>query len=372
MLIGSLGIRLIIWMGRSIPLPPSHAFITALQEVEVTNDADGPDGFRLKLSLVRDDPVDFGLVSSGSVAPMTRVVIAVLMGISPQVLIDGVITHHQLSPGDEPGMSTLTVMGKGLTQVLDLEERNESYENQPDYLIVSRIVGRYARYGLVPQPTPTSDVPIMLQRIPRQHETDLDYIERLAASNGYVFYIEPVTFGVNKAYWGPEVRAGVPQSALTIHMGAATNLNSIEFENDSLAPEEATGSFVEPITKLAIPIPSLASLRIPPLATDSVSALRRRLLRDTANENPVRAAAASVAAKSRAPEAVTGTGEIDSARYGKVLRARRPVGVRGVGRSYDGFYFVRRVTHSIARGRYTQSFRISREGTGSLTPAVPT
>jgi hypothetical protein len=31
---------------------------------------------------------------------------------------------------------------------------------------------------------------------------------------------------------------------------------------------------------------------------------------------------------------------------------------------------VRGVTHQIARGSYTQKFRISREGTGTLTPVV--
>ena len=77
-----------------------------------------------------------------------------------------------------------------------------------------------------------------------------------------------------------------------------------------------------------------------------------------------------MAAVSRSPEPVTGNGEVDAARYGKVLRARRPVGVRGVGTSYDGFYFVRRVTHTIRKGTYTQSFTLSRDGTGALLPVV--
>jgi hypothetical protein len=67
---------------------------------------------------------------------------------------------------------------------------------------------------------------------------------------------------------------------------------------------------------------------------------------------------------------VTADGTVDAVRYGSVLRARGLVGVRGVGISYDGFYYVRRVTHTIKRGEYTQSFSLSREGTGSLLPAV--
>ena len=71
-----------------------------------------------------------------------------------------------------------------------------------------------------------------------------------------------------------------------------------------------------------------------------------------------------------APDSVTGQGRVDTVRYGNVLRARKLVGVRGAGSSYDGFYFVQRVSHSIARGQYTQSFTLSREGTGALLPAV--
>ena len=53
-----------------------------------------------------------------------------------------------------------------------------------------------------------------------------------------------------------------------------------------------------------------------------------------------------------------------------VTRARKLVGVRGVGTSYDGFYFVRRVTHTLRPGEYRQSFTLSRDGTGALLPVV--
>ena len=46
------------------------------------------------------------------------------------------------------------------------------------------------------------------------------------------------------------------------------------------------------------------------------------------------------------------------------------VGLRGAGRTYDGLYYVKTVTHNISKGRYTQSFSLSREGTGTTTPFV--
>ena len=47
MLIGSLGIRLIMWLGAAVPLPPPPGLLQALTDVTVTNDADGDDGFQL-------------------------------------------------------------------------------------------------------------------------------------------------------------------------------------------------------------------------------------------------------------------------------------------------------------------------------------
>lgn len=370
MLTSELGVRLLLWTGSVIPTPPRPAVIEALTRVQVTTDEDGGDGFQMTFALGRNGP-DWDLLD-GSLAPMTRVVIGVAFGVVPEILIDGIITQHNITPSNEPGRSTLTVTGTNLSVMLDLVEKNAPYKNQPDSVIVAGLLMAYPQYGLVPAVTATTAVPIETDRIPRQHETDLDYIRRLATANGYVFYIEPVTFGVNKAYWGPMVRTGLLQPALTVNMGVATNVNSLSFGNDALAPVSATGGFVEPFSKMVVPIPAVPALRIPPLAMFPAPVQRRNLLRETGNQNAADAALSAAAAATGAPEAVSGQGQLESVRYGAALRARRLVGVRGTGFSYDGAFYVKSVTHEIAKGSYTQSFRLSREGTGSLLPVLPT
>jgi len=370
MLTSLLGVRLILWMGKTVPLPAPYDVVSALTKVEVTNDAEQGDGFQITFTLGKDKTLDYGLLQSGALEPFTRVIVGVLLGVTPEPLIDGIITHHQFAPSGEPGVSTLTVTGKDVSLMLDLEEKNAKYENMPDFLIFTQLIAQYAQYGLVPVPTPTPDIPIMLFRIPRQHETDLKFIQRLAAKNGFVFYIEPLTFGVNTAYFGVEKRIGIPQPALSMNMGGSSNLKSLHFTYDSLAPISTKGKFIEPISKTSIPIPPLPSLRIPPLALNSATARRIRLLRESANQNPASAAATAVGQVTRAPEAVSGEGELETVHYGSILRARKLVGVRGAGLNYDGMYYVRRVTHSIARGSYTQKFTLSREGTGPLLPVV--
>ena len=49
-------------------------------------------------------------------------------------------------------------------------------------------------------------------------------------------------------------------------------------------------------------------------------------------------------------------------RYGRVLKARQLVGVRGAGPAFDGLYYVKSVTHKLKRGEYKQSFTLVRNG----------
>ena len=366
------GVRLILWSGQMIPRPAPLEVLGAVTKIEVTNDARQGDGFQLTVQLSKDNPMDYGILLSGALNAMNRVIIAVLIGASLEVLIDGVITQHQLSPSEDPGKSTLTVTGKDTSVMLDLDEHEDSFPYQPDFAIVEQLLLDYLPNGLMGPHSifPTFDIPIDVQRTPQQHGTDLKFIQDLARRNGYVFYVEPFVFGVTRAYFGPEVRIGFPQAALTLNMGADSNLRSISFTNDALAPVGAQGSFIEPFTKMSIPIPAVPPLRIP-LTPFPAPVYRTTLLAQSANQGPLEAGLAALEVATKAPESVSGQGEIDSVRYGRVLRARGLVGVRGVGFSYDGLYYVTRVSHSLTLGDYKQSFSLSRDGTGSLLPVLP-
>lgn len=375
MLSSLFGIRLMLWVGKTVPRPASYEVMNALTRVEVTTDVEQPgDGFQLTFTLGKNKSGEYSLLQSGALDPESRVVIGVLLGVTLELLIDGVIYHHQVSPGEQPGTSTLTVSGRDVSVMLDLEEKDQNYGNQADSVIVDRILGNYAQYGILPpfQITSTTEVPIETERIPGQHGTDLKFIQRLAKRNGFIFYIEPVAMGVNQAYWGPENRAGLLQPGLSHDLGPSTNVKTLRFMNDALAPIGTSGSFVEPITKRSIRIPDLPSLRVPPLSSAVGSARRTERLRCTANRNFAQASTESVAAVTGAPEPVSAEGELDTVRYGNVLRPRRLVGVRGVGRAYNGDYYVRSVKHRIQRGVYTQTFTLGRGGTGTLTPTVRT
>jgi hypothetical protein len=237
------------------------------------------------------------------------------------------------------------------------------------------ILAKYAVLGIIPlvMPTVFIDVPNPLDYIPRQQGKDLAYIRMLAEQVGYVFYVDPGPVpGVSTAYFGPEIKVGVPQPALNIDMDAETNVESLTFTYDS---EKATLPVIliyNSLTKvpIPIPIPDVTPLN-PPLAAVPPIPKNIQPLCDTAKFGPVRGALIGLAKAAKRSEVVRGSGSLDVLRYGRVLRARQLVGVRGAGLAYDGLYYVRSVTHNIERGRYTQDFELSRNGLISTLPQVP-
>ena len=363
-------IRLNILLGATVPEPAPERVIDALTSLEVRNNDSGRDGFQMTFTLGRDSLADYGLLRSGLLEPPARVIIGVVVGVRAEVLVDGIITNHQISPGTKPGEGSLVVTGEDISLKLDLDERKESYANQSDSDIVRTILRRYSGDGIEPEVTATQIRPQESQRVPMQLGTDLSYIQELARQNGFVFYVEPTRVpGVTTAHWGLQNFKSETQPALTINMGPSTNVESMSFTFDALGPATPRVSILDPSSKVTITVP-VPSVSRPPLSQRQAESLRTTLPTDTANLDSSQAALRGAAAATASADAVTGSGQLDAVRYGGVLRARQLVGVRGVDNSYDGSYYVKQVTHKIKRGEYKQSFSLSREGRGALKPTV--
>jgi hypothetical protein len=375
-----LGVRMTLWLGPALAAPAPLPIVEALTGVEVTLNSEGRDGFQLTFSLGRGpaDIVDYPLLANPLLRPFSRVIIQIWMGVVPEVLIDGFITRHQVNPGTEPGTATLTVTGEDVRVMMDLREFSLPYPQMSPDVRVRLILAKYALYlGAPPMVLPpiTLDVPMIIERIPAQAGTDLSYVEELASEASYVFYVEPTPVPmVNLAYWGPENRLSVPQSALSINLGPSTNVTSLNFSYDALGPTTVLGTVQDKRLGLLLPVVTFTSLR-PPLAPLPALLVqqpnvRSVLARDTGGLDVIQAFAQGQALTDRSSDALTAEGELDALRYNGLLRARRLVGVRGAGFLLDGFYFVKRVTHSIKKGEYKQRFSLSREGFGALSPVV--
>jgi hypothetical protein len=155
-------------------------------------------------------------------------------------------------------------------------------------------------------------------------------------------------------------------------MDAHTNVEALTFSFDTSKATLPVVLIQNALTRFPIPlpIPPLNPLQ-PPLGLIPASITNISVLRDTAKLSPMAALSKGVAAAAKSKDAVEGKGTLDVLRYGRVLRARQLVGVRGAGMAFDGLYYVEQVTSTVKRGEMKQDFVLTRNGIVSLVPAVP-
>jgi hypothetical protein len=369
-------INLTLMIGPAVPLPVSREVMEALTEITVTSSANDQSGFELKFALSNKSPLHtLFLLAGGAVPPVIRVLIVVTINGTPEVLMDGLMTDHQVAPGTQPGQSTLTVRGKDLSVAMSyIDFSGLPYPAMPAEAQVALILAKYAAFGIVPVviPSPLIDVPIPVQHIPRHQGKDLDHIKMLANEVGYTFYVNPGPApGTSIAYWGPEIKIGAPQPALNTNLDMHTNVESLSFNYKSDQAKLPIIYIQNQETKVVvpIPIPNVNPLQpplgaVPPLPKDIDP------IEGTAKYSPVRAVLIGLAKAARSADVVEAQGTLDVIRYGRILKSRGLVGVRGAGIAFDGLYFVKSVTHSLKRGEYKQRFTLTRNGLVSITPKV--
>jgi len=371
------GINLTVMVGPGVPVPLPAEALEALTSVEVTTASGRASGFQLSFSISTQSPIQtLLLLAGGSLPPIMRVILIATLSGTPNVLMDGVVTNVEVSPGIEKGHTLLTVTGTDLTAVMNwIDFSGFPFPAMPPEARVLIILAKYAFLGLIPLVIPSIliDVPIPVFQIPRQQGKDLEYIQALADRVGYVFYLDPGPLpGLNTAYWGPEIKVGAPQPALNINMDAHTNVESLTFNFDAEKKRLPILMIQEPISKapIPIPVPDVTPLN-PPLGAIIPFPKHIDFISETANLNPLQAAVIGLTKAAKTSDAVFGSGALDVLRYGRILKARQLVGVRGAGTAFDGLYYVTEVKHKIKRGEYKQDFKLARNGLVSTLPNVP-
>jgi hypothetical protein len=372
------GIYLTLLIGPGVPIPAPQILVDALSNIQVTNSKDRS-GFQISFLTGKNSSIITTMLPAGFFDPITTrvILIATLNGI-PNVIMDGLVTNHQLGPSNEPGKSTLTITGEDLSLAMDIIEMIIPYPAMPEVAIINLILAKYAFLGVVPLVIPPI---ISLIQSPTEtwrtqpKMTDRAYIKQLASKCGYLFFVEAGPFpGQSIAYFGPDVNVPVPQPALTVNMDGATNVESISFSLDGLAKKVRIYTIMDPITKkipIPIPVPNI-NLFKPPMGARPTPPAKIEFATDVAQADATEAAQGILGFLLNNSAAVSGSGSLDVLRYQYILRSRMMVGVRGAGITYDGMYFVDSVTHNIKPGEYKQSFTLSRDGVISNTPFVLT
>lgn len=369
------GIHLTLLIGPGIAVPAPKMVVDSIQSIQVNSGVDRT-GFQISFAVGKLSPLLNIMLPAGYLDPIvTRVIIIVTLNAIPHVIMDGFITRQEVSPSNEARQSTISITGEDVSLAMDLVELVKPFPAMPDVAKVNLALAPYSALGIVPIVIPpvVDPVKIPTQGYETQRMTDRAYIKALAQRCGYIFLIRPGPLpGQNIAYFGPDVSLPIPQSALSVNMDAATNVESMSFSLDGMAKKIRVYTIMDPVTRkipIPIPVPNINAFK-PPLGLRPTPPAKIEFDTESARKQPNEVVRDIIGFLMNNSAAISANGSLDVNRYGKLLHSRMLVGVRGGGLAYDGMYYVDSVTHNIKKGEYKQNFTLSRDGLITNTPVV--
>ncbi len=347
------------------------AVLAQLTRVEVRESDCDPSVLALRFTLVQRDDGEFGPLDDALFDPG----VALSFEVEPpggllQRLFEGFCTHVRPHFETAQDNAYLEVLAMDAAVVLDAEEKIAAWPNAKDSDVVSQIL---AGYQIDAQ---ADDTPVQYdedhQRL-TQRATDWRFLQHLARRNGMRFWLE--YDGDRRAVVGhfaaPDLTFDAQPDVILLQDGA--NLNWADVQLLATGPVIVTGAAIDPLAKRVIRAAGDPTRDVMG-ADDAAEAVSSGLTAAGAaaatavlgHPPPLDEAlgAAASAATDDAHLLIELRAELDPSLYRGLLRARRPVLVRGVGRRFSGVYYVRSVRTTMEDNQLLQTFVGVRNATG--------
>ncbi len=348
--------------------PAAPELIDVIQRLEVEDHADMADMVRLSVAIsIKDGCGSWNVVDQSIFQRLSKLRVNVNVGSGKtEPLIEAYVIETNADFANQPGQSILNVVAMEPTVLMNLKEVVHPWPNMADSDIAEEIFTSPAyRFGTDIDPTQPSRDENDHTEI--QRGTDIQFLQALAHRNGYECYVEmnPAKGVVEGHFHKPRLQQP-PQGVLSVNMGDATNVNSFHARFDMLKPTTASAKNVDVHSKDAqsADSDSTADKSLGTTSTVSTDDSRQVLLSGTGLSDTGELQTAAQAEVDRSSWAITAEGEVNTVAYGDVLRAKRPVMVRGAGLQFSGTYYVERVLHSFTGDGYSQQFSLRRNAAG--------
>jgi hypothetical protein len=342
-----------------------------LVRVEIRESDNDPTVAALRFKLAQRQDGEFFPLDDDLFTPAAALAIDIAApGGLPERLFSGHVSHVRPHFETIEANCYLEVLGMDAAALLDVEDRVFQYPDSTDSEAAQQV---FDRYGITAVVTETPARHLEDRQLLMQRESDWRFLKRLARRNGFVCFFEfDGAAGELKGYFGPPKLDADPQADLTI-LREESNLSWFDVQHSLVGPVRVAGAAIDPIGKRILRSTDEPLLEL--LGGDDVSAATENgltergveaataLLRDPTPQDAA-VTRAGAAASDRARFAVEARGEVDPMLYRGLLRARRPVLVKGVGRQLAGVWYVRAVRTTMHESTLTQTFAFNRNALG--------
>ena len=341
-----------------LPAPPE--LLNALQEIEIDCSLAEASVFRLRFGITKTGVGDWSILDVDPFLPLTPISLRIQRGYEPPMaVINGYVTEHAIGSADAPGSSTLDVTGMDVTLLMNMSETVVAWPNMADSEIAATI---FAQKHIVPVVDDTTPVLVEPDGTTIQRGTDIRFLRRLARRNGFDCYVQPDPLtGQDVGYFRARELEGEPEAVLSVNFGADTNVREFNVSYQLAKPTAAMSTGLDTLTKTSQPAFALTTLELP-LGLEGTLARELPpgvvLPAGTGLMRTAELQGALQATVDRSSWAVSATGTVGS--DVPVLAPGGLLNIRGLGRLYNGSYYLTRVRHLIAAGDYTQRFEAER------------
>lgn len=342
----------------------SDSLYQCIESIVVEEDLEAGSSFSIRLSACRNDDGSYPYIDDDNLQVWNRVTVYASFPAQTEVVIDGYVSHLNIATDPDAASATVEIRGVDASYEMNLEDKRKVWRGQSYEEIATAVIGEYQLHAVVAEATAGATPHPVSQR-----GTDLAFLRELARRKGYEFFVQ----GGN-AYFRPAQLTGTPQKLIAVNFGAQTNCTRFSVEADGTAPTEAEIAFVDPMSGETPEPVVITDSGLPALGSRALSEMRGAASLPQARLVPRRLGCMTQA---QAEEYATGvlrrnawwviaTGHLDGLRYGRVLRSRKLVTVKGVGPSYNGMYYVRKVRHQLTARTYDMDFELARNALGAL------
>ena len=343
--------------------PAEDAFYDGLARVEVEENADLPDAFKLVFPLATADD-DITWVNDARVRPFANVAVtATPEGGTPQRIFDGYVLSHKVHLETGITSSTLDVWGQDASVLMSLEDKAREFANVTDGAVANQVFGEYG-FSAAPANT-TNDTPAHTEdaHTLMQRGSDIDFLRRLARRTGRWCRVTADRVG----YFAVPDLTGEPTVTLKLNDPVERTVSALDFHWDVARPTEVKASQAS-LTDAEAAVADTATSGLPPLDARGPAdvAGRSTSVRLTATTDAAQlpARAAGLLAEAGWLASCEGTADVSSLKA--VLRVGGVVAIEGVGQMLSGKYLVKTVRHTITTDKHAMAFTLVRNALGPV------
>jgi hypothetical protein len=348
-----------------------------LLEVELDDELAGM--ARLMLAMPQDDDGVWKYLDDPRFIVGQSLAVTASVGDESENLFTGSITHLKPDFGGDLDECRFEIWAMDLSVSMDRDDVIAAWPNYKDSDIAEHV---FQTHGLTPKVDDTAVVHDEEVSTVIQRETDIRFLRRLAARNGYECYVDGKT-----GYFRKPNLTAAPQPVLAVQFGDDTSVLKFAVTVDGLAPADIAMSQLDRNSKephrVVISTPAQRALGKTAAGSYVGGGLTGLIeIGQTVTTGTPEMTRLCQGVYDKSEWFVVGEGEVAANQYGHILRPRRTVTIKGIGETYSGLWYVTHVTHAFTPNGYIQQFRAKRNalmlngtedfaGQRSSLPGVP-